>query len=205
MFFYSSSPPCTKGLAISSLPSSGLISTSNVPLATIRPRDLVLSFPSSSVLRNVSAWGGNVAGVEEGRRTPQCFLHVVEDEVHELIVPLERADHYGDTSQPPSPFSNHRPPQLYTPAPTPTRSANVTRSKMYVPSLPPLNFTLISLSMYLVKSSIFSFFGLSFSASFPPRPPRCVDPPGRAPRSPRPRKLPRSDMCGLEVGVVGLE
>lgn len=44
----SSASACTNGLAISSLPSTGLMRTSNVPLATSRPRFLVLVLPSSS-------------------------------------------------------------------------------------------------------------------------------------------------------------
>lgn len=43
-----SSDGCRKGFSISSLPSSGDINTSNVPRATINPKDLVVSFPSSS-------------------------------------------------------------------------------------------------------------------------------------------------------------
>ena len=46
---YSSASPCTKGFAISSLPSTGLISTSSVPRATRRPSGRVEVFPSSSV------------------------------------------------------------------------------------------------------------------------------------------------------------
>lgn len=38
-----------KGLAISSLPSRGLMRTRRVPRATIRPRERVDSLPSSSV------------------------------------------------------------------------------------------------------------------------------------------------------------
>lgn len=45
-FFYSS---CwTKGLAISSLPSTGEMSTMSVPRATTRPRERVVSLPASS-------------------------------------------------------------------------------------------------------------------------------------------------------------
>jgi hypothetical protein len=85
-------------------------------------------------------------------------------------------------------------------------------------SLPPLNLTLISLSMYLAKSRIFSFFGRSVCWC-PPPPPR--PPPPRPPRwllspSPRPlpplprppRKLARSDIAGhadaWEAAVLGL-
>lgn len=39
---------CKKGLAICSLPSTGLMTTRRVPRATTRPRDRVDSFPSSS-------------------------------------------------------------------------------------------------------------------------------------------------------------
>jgi hypothetical protein len=39
---------CTNGLAIDSLPSTGLTSTRSVPLATTNPNDRVVSFPSSS-------------------------------------------------------------------------------------------------------------------------------------------------------------
>ena len=47
----SSSSACTKGFSISSLPSTGDISTSSVPLATSSPSDRVLVLPSSSAVR----------------------------------------------------------------------------------------------------------------------------------------------------------
>src|SRR3569833_2433850 len=43
-----SSSPGRKGFAIGSLPSVGLIRTSSVPRTTTRPRDRVVSLPSSS-------------------------------------------------------------------------------------------------------------------------------------------------------------
>jgi hypothetical protein len=68
------------------------------------------------------------------------------------------------------------------------------------PSRPPLNLTVIRLSMYFPKSRIFSFFGRSAwpaAAPAPPcAPPRPPPPPPRPPRSPRlrpPRKAARSD------------
>lgn len=53
------SSACTKGFAISSLPSTGLTNTSNVPRATTSPRGLEEVLPSSSMSR--------VRGVLESR------------------------------------------------------------------------------------------------------------------------------------------
>jgi len=53
----------------------------------------------------------------------------------------------------------------------------------FSPSLPPLNFTRISLSWYLPRSRMDSFFGFSWPAWLPPRPP---------PRPPRPLPRPLS-------------
>ena len=52
-----SSSACTKGFAISSLPSTGEISTSSVPRATTRPSGREEVFPSSSIGTEVSVWG----------------------------------------------------------------------------------------------------------------------------------------------------
>ncbi len=73
------------------------------------------------------------------------------------------------------------------------------REEGEVPSLPPLNLTLISLSMYFVRSSMFSFFGFSvLVCEWPPLDPRVLSLVAPLlplpPPAPRPRKLPRSDI-----------
>lgn len=42
-----------------------------------------------------------------------------------------------------------------------------------IPSLPPVNLTVICLSMYFPRSRMFSFLGLSVLDPWPPRPPSC--------------------------------
>jgi hypothetical protein len=111
--------------------------------------------------------------------TCQSLLHLIQDEVHELVVAFECADNCVRSQLPPL-FSLHH-------------------QTLLLRSLPPLNFTLICLSMYLLRSRIFSFFGRSVCPAAPPAcaPPR---PPPRPPRSPPrapprpPRNAPRSDI-----------
>ena len=77
-------------------------------------------------------------------------------------------------------------------------------------SLPPLNLTIISLSIYLARSKMFSFFGFSAPWVWPPAPPLPPPPrprspaprPPRPPPPPRPLKLPLSDMEAHVLRVV---
>lgn len=83
----------------------------------------------------------------------------------------------------------------------------IVHARAAVPSLPPLNLTLISLSMYFVRSRMFSFLGFSLPGwGWVFRPPRVLSltPPlvPLFPLAARPRKLPRSDIWR---GVVGHE
>lgn len=104
-------------------------------------------------------------------RTSCDFLDVVEDEVHELIVAFECA---GDCSLAMSAL-------LLCFASNPCVECAlvvcdvlaklhlslslVHRAQSNSPSLPPLNLTWISLSMYLFRSRIFSFLGRGVSES----------------------------------------
>jgi hypothetical protein len=85
------SSSCKKGLGISSLPSTGEMTTRRVPRATMRPSLRYRMLPSSSVL------------VSDGRTWRMDFLHTckglfdfVEDEVHELVVALQCANDCGE-------------------------------------------------------------------------------------------------------------
>jgi hypothetical protein len=144
---------CTNGLAISSLPSTGLTSTSSVPLATTKPSDRDDSFPSSSGGRE----SAQVGSVESGTAylTSQNLRYIIENQIHECIVALQStSDCKGrivSQGNPPLPCA---------------------ASDGISPSLPPLNLTVICLSMYLPRSRMFSFLGLSVCPCWaPPLPP----------------------------------
>lgn len=79
---------CTNGLAISSLPSAGEMSTNNVPRATIRPSDRVVSLPFSSTVQLATSCGRMASN---RRHTAHGLLDIIQDEVHQLIIPLENA------------------------------------------------------------------------------------------------------------------
>jgi hypothetical protein len=87
--FVQSSSAWAKGFAISSLPSTGLMSTSSVPLATTRPRCLVPSLPSSSATSVLLVYTGQPIFGDKEPQTSQCLLSVVEHEVHQRIEALE--------------------------------------------------------------------------------------------------------------------
>jgi hypothetical protein len=113
--------------------------------------------------------------------TSQGFFDLIQDEVHELVVAFERAN---DCRRLACDALAH--------------TFMLSTAPRCVPSRPPLNLTVICLSMYLLRSRMFSFLGRS---ACPPAPPACAPPrpPPRPPRSPplpppRPRNAPRSDM-----------
>lgn len=84
---------CTKGLAISSLPSAGEIRTMMVPRATTRPRERVFSLPSSSgAVSKVVVWK------LQGVLTAHGFLDIVQDQIHKLVVSLERTNNWTQIS-----------------------------------------------------------------------------------------------------------
>jgi hypothetical protein len=75
---------------------------------------------------------------QERVRTRHGFLGFVKNEIHELVVAFQRTD-----DCPQSVIFRQR------------------RIDAHTPSLPPLNLTVICLSMYLLKSRMFSFRGFS--------------------------------------------
>ena len=81
------SSSCMKGLAISSLPSTGEMTTRRVPRATIRPSLRYRMFPSSSAISLEM-----LKFMNKKQHTCQCFFNFVEDEIHELVIAFERAD-----------------------------------------------------------------------------------------------------------------
>lgn len=85
-------------------------------------------------------------------RTSGNLLHIVQHQIHQLVVAFERAGHCSKS--------------------TDQFCGTLTRQTMGIgaPSRPPLNFTVISLSMYLVKSRIFSFLRSAAGAAPPPPP-----------------------------------
>ncbi len=92
---------------------------------------------------------------------------------------------------------------------TKRKSASNGRQAANSLSLPPLNLTIISLSMYFAKSKIFSFFGFSAPCACGPPPPlaapprpRSPPPPAPRPPPPRPLKLPLSDMEARVLRLV---
>lgn len=179
--------------------------TSNVPLATIKPSDLDDSLPSSS--RRSSQPNQKPPTKSPHGLTSHSLLDIIQHQIHKLIVALKCTNHYRQEKQ--------------KSAKTPNSSINsLQQNQKPIPSLPPLNLTVISLSIYLARSRIFSFLGLSLSWCCPPWPPPPLPPP-RPPRWPEsppppppprppprpPRKCPRSDMikAQTEIGwaVVG--
>lgn len=134
------------------------------------------------------------------RTTPTAhqLLRVVQHEIHQLVVVLERA---RDCFVGPAALASCL--CLW----------GGIQSNSCIPSRPPLNLTQISLSLYLDRSRMFSFLGFSFCSLLllllllppaPPPPPRPPLPPREWPRSPRPppppprpppRKFARSDMA----------
>lgn len=103
------------------------------------------------------------------RLTSDYFVDIIEDEVHEGVVTFQRALDCEDGVV--SICSN-----------------GIVSGGMAlrIPSRPPLNLTLICLSMYLARSRIFSFLGRSRSPDWLPPP---APPPPRPPPLP-PRKFP---------------
>lgn len=80
---------CTNGFGISSLPSTGLTSTSRVPLATTRPNAREDSLPSSSEEQEVSI---AFCAPGEGRKlTSQHLLHIIQNQIHQGIVAFQHA------------------------------------------------------------------------------------------------------------------
>src|SRR5687768_12623130 len=97
----------------------------------------------------------NAGDAERRKPTSDSLLHIVENQVHERVVSLQCALDY-------SPLS--------------ARAHLGRQERQNLPSRPPLNLTVICLSMYFPRSKMFSFFGLSFSwcccpPAPPPRPP----------------------------------
>lgn len=70
--------------------------TSNVPRATIKPRDRVVSLPSSS---------GHTGQSDRTRLQSQALashslLDVVQDKIHQLVVAFEGADNFSLVQKP---------------------------------------------------------------------------------------------------------
>lgn len=108
----SQSSPCrANGFSISSLPSTGLMTTNSVPRATTRPRDRVASLPSSSgskerdrlvqlrgflflvffsFLAEVPRFQTDGVGGERGEwlHTSHDLLYLVQHQVHKCIISL---------------------------------------------------------------------------------------------------------------------
>ena len=176
---YSSS--WTKGFAISSLPSTGLMSTRRVPRATRRPRGLVDVLPSSSGKNCQPKLLFSLRLGSLVQHTTCVLSHVIENEVHELVVTFQDTSDYANVRQS-TDFGEKSDCQAHR-----NRSC---RAATNIPSLPPLNLTMTSLSMYLLKSRMFSRFGRSAAcpappAEEPPLPPLSLLPP--LPPRPPPR------------------
>ena len=75
------------GFGISSLPSTGEMTTRRVPRATIRPSLRYLMLPSSSGSSQIGR-----CEHEDQRHTSQRFFDLIQDKVHELVVAFERAN-----------------------------------------------------------------------------------------------------------------
>jgi hypothetical protein len=74
------------GLAISSLPSTGEMTTSSVPRATMRPSLRYRTLPSSSVL--VLAY----SFLAQLLHTCHGLFHLIQHKVHQLVVALKRSN-----------------------------------------------------------------------------------------------------------------
>lgn len=81
----------------------------------------------------------------EEELTSEGFLDFVEDEVHERIIALERA---ADCV-------------LFSLCSLSLLLLCLSLLESAIPSRPPLNLTMMALSMYLARSRMFSFLGLS--------------------------------------------
>ena len=103
-------PPssCTNGFAISSLPSVGEINTSSVPRATTNPSDLDDVFPSSSnppphtqvsVPPHSKSTATKTKQSLGSKPTSQNLLHLIQHQIHQLIIPLQRPNNYHPPSR----------------------------------------------------------------------------------------------------------
>lgn len=66
-------------------PSTGEIKTIRVPRATSKPKVRVVSLPSSSTLSQPC----QLYMAQNSSLTSQLFLHIVQDEVHQLVKALQ--------------------------------------------------------------------------------------------------------------------
>ena len=181
--------------------------TRRVPRATIKPSERDEVFPSSSSTitprqppkqeRIRTKWCRRWT-----ERTMQQLLDIIQHQIHQLIIALQSPGYCATSA---SIHRFHARARSSSPRKNKKKTTPPQMSER-VPSLPPLNLTDISLSIYLVKSSMFSFFGFSPPTwEPPPLPPRLEPrslppPPLPPPPAPRPRKLPRSDIRGHLLG-----
>ena len=181
------------------------MSTSSVPRATIRPRERVEVLPSSSA-GSISRQVIKRCKVEEsggGTSRNRTGTYLVASPEHRQA-PGSSIDHDPSASLVLC-AQSYKSAQFHL---AETKNKDIEQGPPDSLSLPPLNLTMISLSMYLAKSSIFSFFGFSapWACAPPPPPPLAAPPRPRSPPPrpppPRPLKLPLSDMEARVLRLV---